>query len=130
MEPIRTLSALLMRGGKKRLVAKRLLVGLRASGWKNTCALTGAIYRLRPILETRKVRRGAKYYDVPFYLSRKRSTSLVYRWLARSFKVKPKASLEYEWTEIIMGRGFATKEAELLRQRISANMRYSHYRWK
>ena len=127
--PIHALTSLLMRGGKKRLIAKKLLTNIQSSGWKNTCTLTGAIYKLRPILETRKVRKGSKYYDVPFYISRNRSRSIVYRWLAKSLD-KPRANLDQEWKEIVLDEGYANKESEILIQRVAANMRYSHYRWK
>lgn len=72
---LKKLSTLLMHSGKKKLIYKKVIQQLEnfdlynteSKAIKNTCLLTTIFHRLKPILETRKVRKASKHYDVPFF---------------------------------------------------------------
>jgi ribosomal protein S7 len=133
------LSLLLMKNGKKKFVHKKVIKSLqmfyeKRKVFKNICILTLIFHRIKPLLETRKVRKGSKYYDVPFYMKKNRSLLLLLRWIVRSVRkhsVKGLSKkLQMEMRDLIKGSGFTYKEYKLLRLRVASNVIYSHYRWK
>lgn len=80
---INKLSSLLMKNGKKKKVKKKVLTAFQFFNktnivQKNFCAVTSLVYRLRPIMETKKVRKGAKYYDVPFFFKTKKRIYILF----------------------------------------------------
>ena len=130
------LSRLLMREGKRKQALAKVLGSFQtfqsqAKPLKNLCLLTTVLHQSKPLLETRKVRRGAKYFDVPFFLTRKRSYSLLLRWLAAVLR-RGHSSLELskEFRALLAGQGATLQEAKALRQRVAANLIYAHYRWR
>ena len=137
------LSALLMKAGKKKLVLKMVLKGLPEMVGKNTCALTSVFHQLQPVLETRKVRKGSKYYDVPFPIKKARALSLLLRWTTRAISSsstrgnsKGKSAglsqkVHGEFIDLINGelRSNSVKESKALRSKVAANIIYSHFRW-
>jgi ribosomal protein S7 len=136
---INKLSSLLMKNGKKKKLKKKVLTAFQFFNktnivQKNFCTVTSLIYRLRPIMETKKVRKGAKYYDVPFFLKPKRGFTFFFRWFSQSIKEKNKnffnLKLKKEIFNLILKNGSSVKESKLLKKKVKQNIKYSHYRWK
>jgi ribosomal protein S7 len=136
---INKLSYLLMNNGKKKKVKKKVLSAFQFFNTKNMvqknfCAITSLIYRLKPIMETKKVRKGAKYYDVPFLLKPKRGFTFFFRWFSQSIKSKKEKTFDLkikkEIFDLILKDGSSVKESKLLRKKVKKNLKFSHYRWK
>ncbi len=129
------LASLLMRDGKKNIVLKVIYAKLQEyTSANNLCMLTSLVYKLKPSLETKKIRKGAKHFDVPFPVSEKRSLSLALKWFANGVAGRHERKLRDrvagELTDLILKRGLAFKEAQQLRKKVCSNSHYSHYRWK
>lgn len=124
---LKKLSSLLMHNGKKKMVFKKVIKTLQNFNIKNLCILTSIFHRNKPILETKKIRKGSKFYEVPFFLKKSRSLSLILRWTAKSIQ---KQGFNQELKDLIHDAGSTIKECKLLRNKVVANIIYSHYRWK
>ncbi len=126
------LASQLMRNGKKKKVLKVIYSLL--DDYNEYCMLTALVYNLRPSLETRKVRRGSKYYDVPFFMKKKRSLLLALRWFTKGVKARKEVNLKnkfvLEFEDLMNSSGLAYKESKALKKRVLSNTLYSHYRWK
>lgn len=135
-------SNILMYNGKKKLIFKKVFKSLQTFNedkmkkkyaLKNVCIITAMLYKIKPILETRKIRRGSKYYDVPMFLKKSRSVSLLLRWVVKSLrkqKLSVDNNIKNEVKEILKGTGNTVKESKILRNKVSDNIKYSHYRWR
>jgi ribosomal protein S7 len=140
------LSTLLMKDGKKKLILKKVLYSLQSlknirlkfdwvkKSYKKLCILTIFFYKLKPLLETVKVRKGSKYYEVPYYIKSQRSFSLMFRWIIKGIKKQNGKSIDSkiknEFKLLLKNKGNAIKEAKTLRKKVVTNIIYSHYRWK
>ena len=86
------------------------------------------------MLETVKVRKGSKYYEVPYYIKSQRSFSLMFRWIIKGIKKQNGKSIDSkiknEFKLLLKNKGNAVKEAKTLRKKVVTNIIYSHYRWK
>ena len=129
---LKKLSSLLMYNGKKKLILKSVLKTLQNFPTKNVCLLTTIFHRIKPILETRKVRKGSKFYDVPFIIKKSRAVSLLLRWVVKSIRKHPNLFLgiNNEFKDLISGLGTTNKESRTLRAKVASNIMYSHFRWK
>jgi len=119
------LSLLLMYSGKKKQIYKKVL-----KGFPKTACITSIIYRLKPIMETHKVRKGSKIYEIPFFLKKNRAFGLLLRWLVQAIRKKKKpllTTLQHEFQDLI---SFASKESKALHVKITTNIIYSHFRWR
>ncbi len=100
---------------------------------KIVAGFSGVFYQTRPLFDTKKVRKGPKYYDVPYRLSLKRSQILVLRWFSQAIKAKTARSLtikiKNEIQDLITLNGSTYSEIVKLRKHVLANLMYSHYRW-
>jgi ribosomal protein S7 len=83
-------------------------------------------------METRKIRKGSKYYDTPFFLKKARAFSILLRWIAQAIKKGDNLtnSIQKEFKDLIKGLGSTVKESQNLRNKVSINIIYSHYRWR
>ncbi len=129
------LASQIMINGKKKTVLKVIFSLLNNyNHYSNFCMLTALIYSLKPSLETRKVRRGSKYYDVPFFMKKKRSLLLALKWFTKAVKSRKEIGLGSkfiaEFEDLMHKSGSAYKEAKVLKKRVLSNTLYSHYRWK
>jgi small subunit ribosomal protein S7 len=134
------LSSLLMFNGKKKLIFKTVLKTLQrfqknGVTLKHFCALTTIFHRIKPILETRKVRKGSKFYEVPYPIKKSRALSLLLRWVTKSIRKQAthlNVGLKNEFQDLIdnEGKGTTIKESKALNNKVSANIMYSHYRWR
>ena len=90
-------------------------------------------YQSRPLFDTKKVRKGPKYYDVPFKLKIKRSQLIMLRWFSKAVKSKNLRSvnlkIQDEVENLINFNGSTFAEISKLRQHVLSNLMYSHYRW-
>lgn len=136
---INKLTSLLMKNGKKKPVLKKVLLSLQCfygsnEIYKQLCLLTLFFFKLKPLLETIKVRKGSKYYDVPYFIKQKRSLSIALRWAVKTIRAQKGPSLDKKihsgLHEVFGGEGFAHKQAAILKKRVAANIMYSHFRWK
>jgi small subunit ribosomal protein S7 len=127
------LTVLFMRSGKKKLIFKRVLKELEnfdSKACKHICILTAMFHRLKPLLETRKVRKAAKHYDVPFFLKESRRLSLLLRWFVKAIKKQGLHALQQELQNLFFETGSTFAESKALRVKVSNNIMFSHYRWK
>ncbi len=133
------LTKLLMKNGKKKKILKRVTSSLQKfsqnkEAYSGFCMLTSMFYKIKPLLETVKVRKGSKYYDVPYYIKPQRSISILLRWSVKSIKKHLEKSLEKkiqrEFKELSLSSGSTFKESKQLRQKVATNIMFSHYRWK
>ncbi len=144
-EVLNKLNVLLMKDGKKKTVRRKVNTALQnfikfknsdvnIKPDKYTCYLTGMIHQLKPHVETRQVRKGAKYYDVPFPIKENRKLLLALRWLARSVRKRPEPGLvnqlKAEFLDLTYRKGYSIRERKALQKKVSANIIYSHFRWK
>jgi small subunit ribosomal protein S7 len=154
---LQKLSLLLMRSGKKKLVYKRVIKqlenfdlsgtlqahliskswgtthdqGAKAKALRHLCILTAMFHRLKPILETRKVRKASKHYDVPFFLKESRRFSILLRWFVKAIRKQGRLNaLQQEIQNIFLETGSTLAESKALRLKVSNNIMFSHYRWK
>jgi len=135
---LKKLSSLLMFDGKKKLILKTVFKTLQnfqknEVTLKNFCALTTIFHRIKPILETRKIRKGSKFYDVPYPIKKSRAVSLLLRWVTKAVRKQTthlKFGLKNEIQDLIDNVGATIKEKKALHNKISANYMYSHYRWR
>ncbi len=90
-------------------------------------------YQSRPLFDTKKVRKGPKYYDVPFKLKIKRSQLIMLRWFSKAVKTKNLRSvnlkLQDEVENLTNFNGSTFSEISKLRKHVLSNLMYSHYRW-
>lgn len=90
-------------------------------------------YHSRPLYDTKKVRKGPKYYDVPYRLRIKRSQLLTLRWFSKAVKSNNSRTLTSKIGEeleaVVHLNGSTTSEIAKLRQHVLDNLMYSHYRW-
>jgi ribosomal protein S7 len=146
------LSTLLMFSGKKKVILKRVITKLETFNFsldqtlpgklnlkktkqptalKHICLLTALFHQLKPFLETKNVRKASKHYDVPFFLKSTRSFSLVLRWFVRAIRKQGGLrAFNKEIYNILLQKGQTVKEVTALRQKVSKNIMFSHYRWK
>lgn len=140
------ISTLLMKNGKKKLVLKKVLYSLQSLNktpvkfnwikktYTKLCVLTIFFFKLKPLLETIKVRKGSKYYEVPYYIKTQRSLSLMFRWIVKGIKKQNSktviSKIKNELQSLLRNQGTAIKEAKILRKKVIINIIYSHYRWK
>ena len=85
------LTKLLMKNGKKKKILKRVTSSLQKfsqnkEAYSGFCMLTSMFYKIKPLLETVKVRKGSKYYDFPYYIKPQRSISILLRWSVKYIK--------------------------------------------
>jgi len=125
------LTALLQWKGRRRSTLRRLLAAQGLRQLRNPCPLTAILNGHRPLLETRKVRRGARNFDVPFPLKRQRSLSLLLRWWAKAARSQGLGRWDplQQLRQLAEDRGPIAGDAKNLRQRVAQNLMYSHYRW-
>lgn len=121
-----------MRSGKKKLIFKKVLKEFENFDSKNNSCkhlnyITELLLSLKPIVETRKVRKAAKNYDVPFFLKEPRQLSLLLRWFVKATR---KQGLRQELQNLFLETGTIYSESKALRLKVSNNMKFSHYRWK
>jgi small subunit ribosomal protein S7 len=128
------LSSLLMFDGKKKLIFKRVFKSLDGINFSSQSVLITTIFhRIKPIIETRKVRKGSKFYDVPFPIKKSRALSLLLRWVAKSIRKQRthlSAGIKKEFHDLVLNVGTTIKESKALHNKVSANIMYSHYRWR
>ena len=133
------LTNLLMKNGKKKPVLKKVLLSLQSfygphGAYKQACILTLFFFKLKPLLETIKIRKGSKYYDVPYFIKQKRILSIALRWAVKAIRAQNASSLDQKihsgLSEVFQGQGLANKQAKILKKRVAANVMYSHFRWK
>jgi ribosomal protein S7 len=149
---IKKLTSLLMYSGKKKLVFKKVMQSLQALSAnslkdsssrthdsrgeqraviKNICILTTVFHKFKPFLETRKVRKASKYYEVPFFLKKARALSILLRWVVNSIRKQGSLkNIQAEFLEMIHETGNTVKEAKALRTKVANNIMFSHYRWR
>lgn len=125
-----------MYSGKKKLVFKKVLKSLqslesRGATLKNICVLTTIFHKFKPFLETRKVRKASKYYEVPFFVKKARALSLLLRWVVNSIRKQGGLkNIKTELFDMINETGSTIKEAKALRTKVANNIMFSHYRWR
>jgi len=134
------LTTLLMHSGKKKLIFKKVIKNLQKFNLSNTkhpkaikniCLLTTLFHKLKPFLETRKIRKASKYYDVPFFLKESRSFSILLRWITKAIRnFGTINSLNKEIQNLLEETGSTFKEAKTLRIKVANNIMFSHFRWK
>ncbi len=125
------LSSQLMKKGKKGPVLK--LIHDTLNGSTGVKMITCLIYKLKPSLETRQIRKGSKFFDVPFFLKKKRSILLALRWFTKAIKARKDRSLNrkilVEIEDLVNKTGQSYKSALTLRKKVSKNIFYGHFRW-
>ena len=97
--------------------------------------LTTFLYKNRPFLETREIRKGSVFYQVPFFIKSKRSYSLILKWLSKAVKSKSQSpflgvNLSKEIKALSINKGNTFNEAKKLKETVSNNIMHSHYRWR
>jgi ribosomal protein S7 len=137
---LQKLTLLLMHSGKKKLVYKKVIKQLenfdlngltQTKAFRHLCVLTALFHRLKPILETRKVRKASKHYDVPFFLKEPRRLSILLRWFVKAIRKQGRLNvLQQEIQNLFLETGSTIAEAKALRLKVSNNIMFSHYRWK
>ena len=94
---------------------------------------SNVFYQSRPLFDTKKVRKGPKYYDVPCKLKVKRSQLLVLRWFSKAVKSKNLRTItlkiQDECENLIYYEGSTFAEILKVRKHVLSNIMYSHYRW-
>lgn len=95
-----------------------------------------AIENCKPMVITRKVKRGGAIYQVPYPLSSQQSEWYAMRWLNDTVKDRPKPRkkhyhevLAQEIIDAANGQGKVVKKKEDLHRLAQANKAYAHYRW-
>jgi len=147
-EVLNKLNVLLMRDGKKKTVRRKMNTALQTFAQtkhkkirrvdrpdRHMCHLTAMLYQVKPSLETRQVRKGSKYYDVPFDIKENRRLSLALRWVARGIRKRPEAGLinqlQAEFHDLAsLKKGYTVREKKILQKRVRANIKYIHFRWR
>ena len=92
-----------------------------------------AIENVRPRVEVRSKRVGGANYQVPMQVSRRRQTSLAFRWIinsARGEKGRPMADrLGKELFDAAHGDGKAMSTREQTHRMADANKAFAHFAW-
>lgn len=95
-----------------------------------------AVENCKPLVVTKKVRRGGATYQVPFPLRASDSNYLGMKWLNSMIKERPKPrekhyheELAWEIIEAAQGRGKVVKKRDDMHKLAQANKAYAHYRW-
>jgi len=95
--------------------------------------ISNLFYSSRLLFETKKVRKGPKYYDVPCKLKNRRSLLLVLRWFSKAIKEKNYRKItdriQSELDDFKSAKGSTFSEVSKLRKKVLANLMFSHYRW-
>lgn len=98
--------------------------------------LNKAIENAKPLLITRKVRRGGAIYQVPFPISASESERFGMKWIEEAVKDRPKPReksfeivMASELIDAAMNRGKVVKRRDDVHKLAAANRAYSHYRW-
>jgi len=96
-----------------------------------------ALDNLRPTMGTKRLRRGAKVYQVPVALPESRQSFLAMKWLitaARDKKSEPNTrmyqKLAAEMLEAYYHKGTAMQQKLDLHKQVAANRTYANYVWK
>jgi ribosomal protein S7 len=136
---INNLSNQLFYDGKKNYVFGVLLSSLQYFYKKKPLStlniLISFLYKNRPILETREIRKGSVFYQVPFFIKNKRSCALILKWLSKTVKLKShgpnlKTNILKELKSISINKGNTFSESKKLKELVSNNIMHSHYRWR
>lgn len=94
------------------------------------------IENMKPVVMTKKIKRGGATYQVPHPVSKNESCFLAMKWLTDIIKDRPKPRLEK--MHIVMARelvlaldheGKTVKKKVEVHRLCEANKAYSHYRW-
>jgi len=95
-----------------------------------------ALDNLRPLMGTKRIRRGAKMYQVPVALSENRRSFLAMKWLitaAREKKGEPNErmyqKLAAEMLDAYYHKGAAMQYKLNLHKQVAANRTYASYAW-
>ena len=87
-----------------------------------------------PLIETIIIKKKNKSYEVPMYVSEKRSLSIVLKWFTKAIKKRTSkflsTKISKELKDVIQNKGSIAKETKKLRKRIANNVMFSHYRWR
>jgi len=96
--------------------------------------LTVALYNLKPILETKKRRKGRIFYDIPFPIIRKkRQWFLATKWLIQSTRVIKNISMFHKLINEIIKcskrQGLSFKKKIQIYALAKKNRPFLHFRW-
>ena len=95
-----------------------------------------AVNNCKPLVITKKVRRGGATYQVPYPLRASDSEYLAMKWLNQMILDRPKPRVKHYYQELAQeiieaanGRGKVVKKKDDIHKLAQANKAYSHYRW-
>lgn len=95
-----------------------------------------ALNNCKPLVITKKVRRGGATYQVPYPLKASDSEYLAMKWLNDMILDRPKPRVRHyheelaqEIIEAANGRGKVVKKRDDIHKLAQANKAYAHYRW-
>ncbi|RWS30583.1 mitochondrial ribosomal protein S7-like protein [Leptotrombidium deliense] len=90
----------------------------------------------KPLMMTKKIKRGGATYQVPFPVTRKTSTFWAMKWLNDMIRWRPRPMLENfqtvmskEILSALNNEGKVVKKKQDLHKLCEANKAYAHYRW-
>lgn len=95
-----------------------------------------ALENCKPLLITKKIRRGGAIYQVPFPLDPKQSEWYSYKWLIATVLDRPRPrkkkfyeAMSQELLDAAYNRGKVIKKRDDVHKLAETNKAYSHYRW-
>lgn len=95
-----------------------------------------ALENCKPVVITKKIRRGGAIYQVPFPLSPEQSEWYSYKWLISAVLDRPRPrlrsfheSMSQELLDAAYNRGKVIKKRDDVHKLAETNKAYSHYRW-
>lgn len=98
--------------------------------------LKQAIENCKPLVTTKKVKRGGAVYQVPFPIVEKQSEYLAIKWIQAAVDDRPKPKMRSyseamarELIDAANNTGKVIKRRDDLHRLADANKAYSHYRW-
>ena len=132
------ISQLTVRGKKKKFsfVLQFFVKIDTKKAFKNCFLFIFILYRIRPIVELRRLRKGSSYYIVPMpFRKRKKSIKRSFFWISRMIKdvkrrhIKTNKKAEDQFNLILKRDGVTWRNFQAFQKKSLENLIYSHYRW-
>jgi ribosomal protein S7 len=136
---INSFSNYLVKNGKKKKIIKfflKIFLEKISSKYKyrHFFLLAFIILKIRPSMELKTIKKGSESYFFPAPFKKYKSFKLALLWISKSIKSRRENSLPHkikkELDLILESRGDSWNQHLLFQKKISANILYSHYRWR
>ena len=122
---------------KSQKFVKNIFLKIKLCFNKNPIILFAiALKKLKPFIETIKVRKSGKNYEVPVPLKKKRQLFIVLKWFISFIKSQKSYNSKEQFNKfskeicnLVLNKGLLLNHKKSIMKKCFENRAYSHFRW-